>query len=171
MRAARTAFAAATSAALAAVAGFGAAGEAQAQKVVGWIEPVRIEGGRLVLEAKLDTGADHSSLDARDIRRFERDGRPWVSFAVLDADSRETRFERPLERIAMVTRASGGGQERPVVRLRICLDGVERLSEVNLVDRGRLKLPMLLGRSYLEGHFAVDSARTRITAPDCKAGR
>jgi hypothetical protein len=147
----------------------GLAAQAQAPKIVGWIEPVTLAGGQLALEAKLDTGADVSSLDARDIRIAERDGRSWVSFAVPDRKGRRLRIERPLERMMEIKKASGGSQDRPVVQLKVCLDGVERLTVVNLVDRERLSTPMLLGRSFLEGHFAVDSARTHTTAPDCGA--
>jgi len=169
MRAARTAFAAATSAAFAAALALAAPGEARAQapKIVGWIEPVTLSGGQLTLEAKLDTGADVSSLDARDLRLFERDGRQWVSFAVPDRKGRRLRIERPVERMMEIKKASGGAQDRPVVMLKVCLDGVERLTTVNLVDRSKLSTPMLIGRSFLEGHFAVDSARTHSTEPSC----
>jgi hypothetical protein len=137
--------------------------------VIGWIEPVTLAGGRLKLEAKLDTGADVSSIDARDIRLFERDGTPWVSFAVPDRKGRRVRIERRIERMMEIKKASGGAQQRPVVMLKVCLGGVERLGVVNLVDRAHLSTPMLLGRSFLEGHFAIDSARTHTTAPNCTA--
>jgi len=148
----------------------GLAAQAQAPKIVGWIEPVTLSGGQLRLEAKLDTGADVSSLDARELRIFERDGRRWVSFAVPDRKGRRLRIERPVERMMEIKKASGGAQDRPVVMLKVCLDGVERLTTVNLVDRERLSTPMLIGRSYLEGHFAVDSARTNSTEPNCAGG-
>lgn len=160
--------------ALGCVLGLAASAPASAQdvKIVGWIEPVLLADAGVELEAKLDTGADNSSLDARDIRSFERDGRSWVSFDVVDRKGNTLRLERPLERTASIARASGGRQLRPVIRLEICLDGVLRASEVNLVDRGRLKLPMLLGRSFLEGQFAVDSGRTHTTTPGCaRTGR
>jgi hypothetical protein len=144
---------------------------AQTPKVVGWIEPVTLSGGQLALEAKLDTGADVSSLDARDIRRFERDGRAWVSFSVPDRKGKHLRIERPVERTMEIKKASGDAQDRPVVLLKVCLGGVERLTTVNLVDRKRLSTPMLLGRSYLEGHFAVDSGRTHTTTPDCATAK
>jgi len=149
--------------------GLAAPAQAETPRIVGWIEPVTLSGGQLALEAKLDTGADVSSLDARDIRSFERDGRSWVSFAVPDRKGRRLRLERPLERMMEIKKGSGATQDRPVVQLKICLDGVERLTSVNLVDRKHLSTPMLLGRSFLEGHFAVDSARTNTTSPACGA--
>lgn len=146
-----------------------AGARAEPAQVIGWIEPVTLAGGKLTLDAKLDTGADVSSIDARDIRLFERDGRPWVSFAVPDRKGRRVRMERRIERMMEIKKASGGAQQRPVVMLKVCLGGVERLSMVNLVDRAHLSTPLLLGRSFLEGHFAIDSARTHTTTPDCGA--
>jgi hypothetical protein len=90
---------------------------------------------------------------------------------VPDRKGQRLRIERPVERMMEIKKASGEAQDRPVVLLKVCLGGIERLTMVNLVDRTRLSTPMLLGRSYLEGHFAVDSARTHTTAPDCATAR
>ena len=49
-----------------------AAGE---KKVVGWIEKVRIYPGNFVVHAKLDSGAEYSSLDAANLTEFDRDGK------------------------------------------------------------------------------------------------
>lgn len=136
-------------------------------RTVGWVEPVSIAGGKLVLEAKLDTGADVSSLDARDMRSFRRDGREWVSFAVFDGEGRRVHFERPVERKRKIKNAANDTQKRPVVLLEICLGGVQKMTPVNLVDRANMSTPMLIGRSFLEGSFAVDSALTRTTKADC----
>ena len=147
---------------------------AAAPQLVGWIEPVSIAGGQIVLEGKLDTGADVSSLDARDMRTFTRDGRAWVSFAIPDRRGKRVRFERPVERQMEIKKASSGTQYRPVIEIDICLAGVRRTTLVNLVDRAHLSTPALIGRSFLEGHFAVDSGAKNTTTPDCppeKAGR
>ena len=42
--------------------------------LVGWLEHVVVSEAGLILEAKLDTGADTSSLHAENIHRFRRDG-------------------------------------------------------------------------------------------------
>ena len=56
----------------------GWASPAMAQaRVLGWTEPVLLPEIGVALVAKLDTGADHSSVDARKIRLFRRDGRGW----------------------------------------------------------------------------------------------
>lgn len=137
--------------------------------VVGWIEPVRLGSEGLVVPAKLDTGADTSSLGASGITWIRRDGRDWVAFDVVAKDNRKVRLERKVERVARVKKASGGVQERPVVLLGVCLGDTYRITEVNLTDRTGFKLPFLVGRSFLAERFAVDSSRTHTVEPGCTA--
>lgn len=49
---------------------------------VGWVEKVRIHPGKLLVEARIDTGADTSSLHCDCITCFDRNGEKWVSFIV-----------------------------------------------------------------------------------------
>jgi hypothetical protein len=90
-----------------------------------------------------------------------------VSFEVTAADGNRTRFERKVFRIARVRRASGDVQKRPVVQMGVCLGGVYRVVQVNLTDRGGLNYEFLVGRSFLAGHFRVDSARQNTVEPTC----
>ncbi len=135
--------------------------------VVGWIEPVRLGSEGLVLPAKLDTGADVSSLHVADIQWIRRPDGDWVAFDVTGNDNRTVRLERKVQRVARVKKASGGVQERPTVLLGVCLGDTYRVTEVNLTDRTGLKLPFLVGRSFLADRFAVDSSRTDTVEPAC----
>ncbi len=79
----------------------------------------------VAVKMKLDTGALTSSLDARGITRFKRDGKPWVRFmlVVTDADSGKLvkqQFERRVER-SVTVRGAGGMEQRPTVTMSICL--------------------------------------------------
>lgn len=136
---------------------------------VGWIERVRVGAEGLVVQAKLDTGADVSSLHATSIRVSRRADGNWVSFDVTAEDRRVVHFERRVERIARVRRASGGVQERPVVLLGICLGPVYKVAEVNLTDRGAFTMPLLVGRNFLAaGEFLIDSRHIDTIEPSCK---
>jgi hypothetical protein len=143
-------------------------------RVVGWIERIRLGEEGVLLSAKLDTGADNSSLHASDVRSFTRDGSHWVAFEVTGEDGRKVHFERKVTRITEIKRHRGEKPlERPTVLMGVCLGRVYRVTEVNLADRTRFKQPFLVGRKFLEKHFAVDSARTYTVEPDCaelKAG-
>ena len=145
-----------------------AAAPAAAQPiVVGWLEPVKLGSEGLLVPAKLDTGADTSSLHVSEIEWIRRTDGDWVAFDVVGKDGRKIRLERKVERVARVKKASGGVQDRPVVRLGMCLGQTYRVTEVNLTDRSGFKLPLLVGRSFLAERFAVDSSRTDTIEPSC----
>lgn len=141
---------------------------ADGPRVLGWLEPVAIEDTGLALVAKVDTGADYSSLDARRIREFERGSEPWVSFRIVTDDGRSLELERRVHRYTTIRRAGGDEQRRPTVILGLCLGAVYREVQVNLVDRSRLKYRMLIGRDFPQGLYLVDPARTYLTNPGCR---
>jgi hypothetical protein len=135
---------------------------------VGWIERARLGPEGVVVAAKLDTGADFSSLHATDVRWHLRDDGDWVEFEVLGENGQRVRFERKVVRIARVRRASGGAERRPTILLGVCVGRVYRVTEVNLTDRSRFEYEFLVGRSFLAGHFVVDSARMNTVEPACE---
>lgn len=129
---------------------------------------MRLLPSRVELEAKLDTGAENSSLHVEKQRLFRRDGKRWVRFTIEGESGRRVALERRLIRKATIRRHSGGSDVRPVVALRICLGAVVREVEVNLVDRSGFDYPILVGRSYLSGDFLVDTSRQDLLGPACE---
>ena len=136
--------------------------------IYGYLERARLVESTLEMEAKLDTGADHSSLDASDIEFFKRQGKPWVRFQVTGDDGRDAIFEREVIRTAVIKQRTGANAKRPVVLLRICLGRHSETVQVNLTDRSELSYPLLLGRSFLENGFLVNSAAEFTTPLNCQ---
>ena len=147
---------------------FAGSRDVPALTVVGWLERAKLVPGEVILQAKLDTGADTSSLHATAIQHFIRDGRPWVSFNVVGGDGQSVRVERPVVRTAHVRSALGPGQARPTVRFGICVANVYRVTEVTLADRTRVDVPLLVGRRFLEGQLLVDSGQRELHEPNCQ---
>ncbi|MEW6533449.1 MAG: RimK/LysX family protein [Thermodesulfobacteriota bacterium] len=130
---------------------------ALAQKqVVGWIEKALVRPGDITLDAKLDTGAGNTSLDARIIGETNRNGRKVLKFVVEDGTGKSVTFEREQVGIEVVTSHSSGDEERPLVLLEICLGKDCRETVVNLANRAGLKYPLLIGRSYMLDFVVVD---------------
>ena len=145
-----------------------AVGAADEPDIFGWAEPVVLVEAGFELEAKLDTGADTSSLDAVDIRRFRRKGESWVRFTVEDhADGDEVRLERRLLRRVRIKQHEGTSQRRSVVSLTVCLGEHRREVEFSLIDRSQFDYPVLLGRSALAGIAIVDPDEVNLSEPDC----
>lgn len=144
---------------------------AQDKRVLGATETVRIEPEGLLVVARLDTGASTTSLDARSIRTIERDGRQWVQFEYHDGGDRVIPMERPLVRMSTVRPAPSITERRPVVLMAICVDGLRREVQVNLVDRSKSRTRMLIGRNFLIGaHIVVDAALELTAPPVCGNG-
>ncbi len=138
----------------------------QGMRIIGEVEPVTILKAGMTLPARIDTGATTSSLDARDIQRFERDGKKWVRFTLLDRRSKKTvKVEGRLTRTVEITRHGTDPQYRPVVKLKAILGQVELYREFSLTDRSAFTYPILIGRNFLQGEFIVDVTRKNTTTP------
>ena len=135
--------------------------------VAGWLERARITPGDVIVEAKLDSGARTSSLDARNLQRFDRGGEHWVAFDVTGEDGRAVRIERPLVRTSRVRSALGTDHARLTVTLGICVGRVYQVAEVSLVDRSGLSKPLLIGRRFLSGRLLVDTSSRHRLEPEC----
>lgn len=138
-----------------------------AKDIAGYVERARIYPGGLFLSAKLDTGAENSSLNAANVQKFEREGKTWVRFEITNAKSRTIVLERPIHRTARVRRHGGRAQERDVLLLWICLGTVLKEVEVNIIDRTGFNYQLLIGRSYLSGNFLVDSDESFLVESSC----
>lgn len=141
---------------------------AQGKLIFGWVEEVVISRGEFTLHAKLDTGADTSSLDAQNIVRFERDGEPWVRFTISGERPGESmRLEKPLVRDVLIKRHKGPSQRRPVVKVPVCLGPFLMNIEVSLIDRSHFNYPVLIGRAAMQSLAVVDPERAYTHDPDC----
>jgi hypothetical protein len=139
------------------------------KQVYGWIEDVLIDPAyALKLPAKLDTGADTTSLDARNIRRSRRDGEDYVRFVVTEPVSGQSvELEKPFVRAVRIKAHGNAAARRVVVRMRICIGDRSRSVEVNLVDRAHYEYPLLLGRNALRDVAMIDPNLRRTREPSC----
>ncbi|WXL27930.1 ATP-dependent zinc protease [Ectopseudomonas mendocina] len=141
-------------------------------KVFGWIEEGQLMPEKVTLKIKLDTGALTSSMDAKDLERFEKNGEHWVRFNVEVKDSKTGEdvsipFERRVERNVKV-RGAGGSERRPVVVMSLCIGNQVYNEQFSLKNRGKMLYPVLIGRRTLEHLGAVDVSRTFTNKPSCE---
>lgn len=134
------------------------------KQVVGSIERVHLSPPGITLQARIDTGAESSSLDARDVTEFKRDGNTWVRFRIMDGNNEQsTEIERRVVRhVRILQSATTEAERRPVVRLRIAVGSHAQLAEFTLSDREHLSYPVLIGRNVLTDVMIVDVSRTHI---------
>lgn len=131
-----------------------------AQITLGWLEPITIllNSQELSIQAKIDSGADHSSIHASKIKRFEKNNESWVKFTTVN----EFVIEAPIYRETKIKTKLAGFNARPVILIKVCLAGIVRQIEVNLMDREHFSKAFLIGRSALSG-FIIDPNQTQLT--------
>ena len=135
--------------------------------IVGQKEHIWVQDLQLALPARIDTGAETASLDARNIELFERNSKNWVRFEIMHPETEETlQLERPLERMALILQASSREPERrPVIKLGIAIGHITQSAEFTLSDRSHLDHQMLEGRNILKDVMIVDVSRENIAPP------
>ncbi len=135
----------------------------EAKITLGVVEDIILTPWGLSFPARIDTGADLSSLDARDIVV-----RHNIAEFRLGGGYGHKRLQLPVVEWGQV-QTSMGVEKRPVVALSICLGSKLVSTPVTLRDRSGMAYPFLVGRSALNGSFLVDPSQSRATQPNCPA--
>ncbi|MFT4261803.1 MAG: RimK/LysX family protein [Nocardioides sp.] len=137
-----------------------------AARLVGWREWVGLPGvGVPWLKAKIDTGAQTSSLHAFGVEEFTRDGVPWVRFEIhpLQRSANDAvEVELPVHDRRKVRSSNGVAQVRYVVLLEVRLLDEVVEAEITLTRRDSMGYRMLVGRELLAQGFLVDSAASYV---------
>jgi hypothetical protein len=138
--------------------------ESSSKQLVGQMEQVWLQNLQLSLPARIDTGAETASLDARNIELFERDGRRWVRFEILHPETREPLLiERKLKRmVAIVQSNMAEAERRPVIKLGVTLGSISQTAEFTLSNRSHLDYQLLIGRNILQDVMVVDVSKKNI---------
>jgi hypothetical protein len=132
---------------------------------IGWREWVALPDlGVPELKAKVDTGADNSSLHAFNIVRFENEGIPWVRFDVHPKQRKRRpaiTCEAQIVAERKVRNPGGRLELRPVIRTTVVVAGTPIEALVNLTTRDEMTFRMLLGRRTVRG-FLIDPSKSYL---------
>jgi hypothetical protein len=127
--------------------------------LLGGIEDILLVNEEVTIEARVDTGAETSSLGVYRLMKFERDGKDWVKFK-LRKSKKAPSYEYPVYddvRIKLADQASV--IERYEIRIDVKIGGKEYRRQIfNLADRSHLEYQVLLGRNFLRDIAIVDVA-------------
>ncbi|WP_028864613.1 RimK/LysX family protein [Psychromonas aquimarina] len=129
---------------------------AHAPVKAGFIEVVQL--GKLAFPAKLDTGADVSSMNAVNIQRFKDKGKDMVTFTYENKLGTKKEFTKEVAGVMRVKAKAGEkANERPIVIMDVTLNGETKKVRVNLQDRSRFDYSMILGKNFLADDYYVSS--------------
>lgn len=133
-------------------------------EVIGSTEFVEVAGIKNI-PAKIDTGADSSSIWASHIR-VTKDG--YLRFRLFDEGSQfytGRAFKRTDFKVAVVRNASGHEEIRYRTPLKVKIAGKTIKALFFLADRSNNNFPILIGRRTISHKFLVDVSKKHTPIP------
>lgn len=130
--------------------------------VLGRIEWVRIDSNKMDVKARVDSGAQTSSLHAKNITEKVIDGKKYVQFESLDHKGKSHVFIKEVVKRSRVRSSNGEVSKRYVVKFKLSLGKQQHRLNVNLNDRQDLEYNFLIGRNLLMGKYIVDVSQSRL---------
>lgn len=126
--------------------------------IIGGVEPVKFLPMKTSILARIDTGAENSSLGAENINVFEREGEKWVSFEIKNPQTEEPlTFEKKVLKQVVIKRQLEQ-EERIAVMLTVQLGSEKITAQFSLADRSKFEYQALIGRNILSGRALVDAS-------------
>ena len=143
----------------------GRADRLKGKLIVGELEKFYLADPGIVHVARIDSGAETSSLDARNITRFERNGNNWVRFDIPLPDSDKfLTLEREVSRRVKIIQASADDVDRRVVvELQFMIGDHHQKAEFTLTNREHLTNVVLVGRNILRDVMLIDVGKEYAT--------
>jgi hypothetical protein len=132
-------------------------------EVIGYIETVDLPELELFgLDAKIDTGADSSSIHCDDII-VEGDMVTFLLHDEVHPAYHGKKITLPIAKRKKVKSSNGKSQERIFVEIPIKLGCKTYIAEVSLSNREKMKYAMLIGRGFMSHRYIVDVSRKYMT--------
>lgn len=132
--------------------------------VIGEVEEITLVPWDIRLPARIDTGADMSALDARNLSISKN-----IADFRLESRYGGLRLRLPVVEWRQVKTSMGTGT-RPVVEIGICLGPKFLRAHALLGDRSEMTYPFLVGRNILKGRFTVDTSNSKAVRTVCPPG-
>lgn len=117
------------------------------------------------IPAKIDTGADSSSIWASDIK-VEEDG--TLSFKLFAPESSHysgIELKSKEYTVSVIRSSNGQEQIRYRTKLPIEINGHTITTSITLANRKRNNFPILIGRKTISGVFLVDVSQSKVKRP------
>lgn len=141
--------------------------------VVGWHEPISLPNlGIDRAYAKIDTGADTSTLHANNIRVVGKGAGRRVQFTPPLLRRQEScqgwleggvrHVTAPLVEERTVRSSMGEDEERVIISTTLILGPLTLEAHFSLTNRDGLRFPLLIGRDALGGQAFVDPGRAHL---------
>lgn len=127
-------------------------------RIVGSSEEVWFGPNReLYFHAKIDSGAESSSIHASKILSFTKDKKVFVEFETMDDKGVTQTYTRQVSKVDEV-KNSLGAHKRYFFYETVWIGHLPYYAELNVTDRSHLSKRFLVGKNILKKGFLIDSS-------------
>jgi hypothetical protein len=123
------------------------------------------------LPVRIDTGAQTSSLHVDNIKKFYKNGKPWVKFDI-HPDIHNVESIVPcnalISDIRRIKSSNGSTEQRYVINTPMILGDNSWPIEITLTDRSDMSYLMLLGREAMKKRILVDPSSVFLVSKHSK---
>lgn len=140
------------------------------QTIIGRFEYLDVVDALHAIPAKIDTGAHRSSIHAKQIKEYTKDGKHMLKFTLLGHPAHTESYVITTSDFSQMVVKSSNGHEamRYEVKLQIRLGYKNFSASFTLADRSQNVFPVLIGREALRKRFIVDPDRAGVTRSELK---
>jgi len=135
-------------------------------KIIGSIERCALKDlGIPEIDARIDTGAKTSSIQATNIKVIKKGKQKWATFEVnyqFNDKDFSISCEAPLVARRTVKTSNENSEKRYIIKTPMTLGNATYEVEFTLANRETMEFKMLLGREALNGRFLVNPAETYL---------
>lgn len=133
-------------------------------KTIGKIDFIDLpEFGMVNVPAKIDTGANRSSIHCSDIKHESIDGIESIFFEIPMINGETNTFHSNDFFKKKIRSSSGHVENRYIIKTDVILFGKTIKTSFSLTDRTEMKFPILLGRKLLASRFVVDVSKENLS--------
>ncbi|WP_087017096.1 ATP-dependent zinc protease [Thaumasiovibrio subtropicus] len=136
-------------------------------QIVGETEYILVEDVAMNYLARIDTGANSTSIHAIDIevegatddKNMRDHVGKTVHFTTINENDEKIRHQAEIHKVSIIRNAQGEERRYSVV-MNLNFNGETRPVIVNLRDRSRMTYKLLIGRNWLRGNYLVDVSKS-----------
>ncbi len=137
----------------------------ESKKIIGTNTYVEVDGVTQPVAAKVDTGADGTSLWASGIRIGKNDRLYFTYFDPSSPLYDGVEHHSDVYRVVKVTSSTGDSQVRFQIKQRLKIGDKKIIAWCSLTDRSKRTYPMLIGKRTLKDRFVVDVSISEVKSP------
>jgi hypothetical protein len=137
-------------------------------------EMMTIEPKGLSYHARMDTGAENSSLHATELeiiggsaKKMKKNIGKTIAFTTENEQGEKKRMEAKIVDTSTVSN-SQGTETRYIVQLPIRFEDKTHKVDVNLRDRSAMEYKLLIGRSFLKKGYVIDVSKKKLIGEQAK---